>query len=232
MDDVTASPAPAAADATLFRVDDLIVDLGRRRVMRARVDLKLPGLSFDLFVVLVRAAPNIVTVRRLMDLVWPDAVVSPETISQRVKLLRSALGDDVKSPRYVGGVRSRGYRIVAAVTELGPEAPLPDVRSAAAVPPGTGWSIASLLLAIVIVFVLRGSADPEIGRVTGNAKQGLSPELPARSVAVLPFESLGPNAQKDGYLASGLSDSVLHALAANPQIAVIARRSFLQSGID
>jgi TolB-like protein/DNA-binding winged helix-turn-helix (wHTH) protein/Tfp pilus assembly protein PilF len=226
MDDVTASPAPAAADATLFRVDDLIVDLGRRRVMRASVDLKLPGLSFDLFVVLVRAAPNIVTVRRLMDLVWPDAVVSPETISQRVKLLRSALSDDVKSPRYVGGVRNRGYRIVAAVTELSPEAPSPDVPSAAAVPlNGIGWGIASLLLAIVIVFVLRGSANPEAGRVTGNAKQISSLELPARSVAVLPFETLGPNSQNDGYLASGLSDSVLHALAANPQITVIARRS-------
>src|SRR5580700_1203075 len=187
MDDVTASPAPAAADATLFRVDDLIVDLGRRRVMRASVDLKLPGLSFDLFVVLVRAAPNIVTVRRLMDLVWPDAVVSPETISQRVKLLRSALSDDVKSPRYVGGVRNRGYRIVAAVTELSAEAPSPDVPSAAAVPlNGIGWGIASLLLAIVIVFVLRGSANPEAGRVTGNAKQISSLELPARSVAVLP----------------------------------------------
>jgi TolB-like protein/DNA-binding winged helix-turn-helix (wHTH) protein/nucleotide-binding universal stress UspA family protein len=226
MDDVTASPAPAAADATLFRVDDLIVDLGRRRVMRASVDLKLPGLSFDLFVVLVRAAPNIVTARRLMDLVWPDAVVSPETISQRVKLLRSALSDDVKSPRYVGGVRNRGYRIVAAVTELSAEAPSPDVPSAAAVPlNGIGWGIASLLLAIVIVFVLRGSANPEAGRVTGNAKQISSLELPARSVAVLPFETLGPNSQNDGYLASGLSDSVLHALAANPQITVIARRS-------
>jgi DNA-binding response OmpR family regulator len=61
MDDVTAvlpapAPAPApAAEASLFRVDDLIVDLGRRRVMRAGVDLKLPGLSFDLLVVLVQA---------------------------------------------------------------------------------------------------------------------------------------------------------------------------------
>ncbi len=61
--DVTvAYPAPPAGGATLFRVDDLIVDLGRCRVMHAGVDLKLPGLSFDLFVALVRAAPNIATV--------------------------------------------------------------------------------------------------------------------------------------------------------------------------
>jgi TolB-like protein/DNA-binding winged helix-turn-helix (wHTH) protein len=228
MDDVTAAyPAPAAGDATLFRVDDLIVDLGRRRVMRAGVDLKLPGLSFDLLVVLVRAAPNVVTVRRLMDIVWPDAVVSPETISQRVKLLRSALGDDAKAPRYVGGVRNRGYRIVATLTALDPETPSPD-----APPPATArrlnglrMVIASLILAIVVVFALHGSASREAGRVRGNAELALPPELPSHTVAVLPFESLGPSAQSDEYLASGLAESVLHALADNPQIAVIARRS-------
>jgi TolB-like protein/DNA-binding winged helix-turn-helix (wHTH) protein len=217
MDEVTAAyRAPAAGEATLFRVHDLIVDLGRRRVARAGVDLKLPGLSFDLFVELVRAAPNVVTVRRLMDIVWPDAVVSPETISQRVKLLRSALGDDVKNPRYVGGVRSRGYRIVAAVTALSSETPSPDAPPAAAMRlKGLWWVIASLVLAGVVVFAMHSSA---------NREPGLPHELPAHTVAVLPFESLGPSAQNE-FLASGLAGSVLHALADNPQIAVIARRS-------
>src|SRR5208283_2023014 len=226
MNVTVAYPAPAAGDASLFRVDDLIVDRGRRRVMRAGVDLKLPGLSFDLLVVLVRAAPNVVTVRRLMDIVWPDAVVSPETISQRVKLLRSALGDDAKNPRYIGGVRNRGYRIVATVTALGPETPTPDAAPAAARRLNGLWGIiGSLVLAIVVVFALHGSANREAGRVRGNVEPRLPPELPAHTVAVLPFESLGPSAQDDEYLASGLAESVLHALADNPQIAVIARTS-------
>jgi TolB-like protein/DNA-binding winged helix-turn-helix (wHTH) protein len=226
MDDVTANPAPAAGDATLFRVDDLIVDLGRRRVMRAAVDLRLPGLSFDLLVVLVRAAPNVVTVRRLMDIVWPDAVVSPETLSQRVKLLRSALGDDAKSPRYVAGVRNRGYRIAATVTALDPETPSPEVPPAAARRlNGLRVLIASLVLAIVVIFALHGSATRESERAKANAELGLPPELPSHTVAVLQFESLGPSAQDNEYLASGLAESVLHALADNPHIAVIARRS-------
>lgn len=227
MNDVTAaSPASAAGDAIRFRVDDLIVDLGRRRVMRASVDLKLRGLSFDLLVVLMRAAPNVVTVRSLMDSVWPEAVVSPETISQRVKLLRSALGDDVKRPRYIDGVRNRGYRMVATVTALATEAPSPDAAPAGARPFNTlWWIVASLMLAILFVFVLRSSANRETERVTGNAERGPPPELPAHTVAVLPFESLGPNGRNDEFLASGLGDSVLHALADNPQITVIARRS-------
>jgi TolB-like protein/DNA-binding winged helix-turn-helix (wHTH) protein len=227
MVDVTAAyPAPAAGDATLFRVDDLIVDLGRQRVMRAGVDLKLPGLSFDLLMTLVRAAPNIVTVRRLMDIVWPEAVVSSETVSQRIKLLRSSLGDDAKNPRYIAGVRSRGYRIVATVTALRPETPSPDAPPAAARRSNGLWrGIASLLLAIVVVFALHGSASQKDEPVRGNAEPGLPTALPSHTVAVLPFESLGPSAQNDAYLASGLAESVLHALADNPQIAVIARRS-------
>jgi TolB-like protein/DNA-binding winged helix-turn-helix (wHTH) protein len=227
MDHVSvANPAPAAGDAALFRVGDLIVDLGRRRVMRAGVELKLPGLSFDLLVVLVRAAPNVVTVRRLMDIVWPDAVVNPETISQRVKLLRSTLSDDAKNPRYIGGVRNRGYRMLATVTALGPETLSPDAPPAAARRPNALWRfIGSLVLAIVVVFALHGSANRAAERVRGNVEPGVRPELPARSVAVLPFESLGPSAQDDEYLASGLAESVLQALADNPQMAVIARRS-------
>jgi TolB-like protein/DNA-binding winged helix-turn-helix (wHTH) protein len=235
MDGLTATyPALAAGEASLFRVDDLLVDLGRRCVMRAGVDLKLPGLSFDLFVVLLRAAPNLVTVRRLMDVVWPDAVVNPETISQRVKLLRSALGDHVKSPRYVAGVRSRGYRIVATVTALGPETPSRVAPPAAATRRNALWLvIASLVVAVAAGFVLHGLANREAGRVTENVAPAVPPELPAHTIAVLPFESLGPSAKTDEYLALGLADRVLHTLADNPQIAVVARRSaFALKGED
>ena len=227
MDDVAAADsALAAGETTLFQVDDLLVDLGRRCVLRAGVDLKLPGLSFDLLVVLLRAAPNLVTVRRLMDVVWPDAVVNPETISQRVKLLRSTLGDDVKSPRYVAGVRSRGYRIVATVTALGPETPSHVAPPAVAMRRNAlWWVIAPLILAVAGGFVWLGMASREAGRVTDKVAPALPSELPAHTIAVLPFESLGPDAQKDESLALGLADSVLHALADNPRIALVARRS-------
>ena len=227
MDDVAAADsALAAGETTLFQVDDLLVDFGRRCVMRAGVDLKLPGLSFDLFVVLLRAAPNLVTVGRLMDVVWPDAVVNPETISQRVKLLRSALGDDVKSPRYVAGVRGRGYRIVATVTALDPETPSRVAPPAVAMRrDALWWVIAPLILAVAGGLVWLGMSSREAERVTKNMAPALPSELPAHTIAVLPFESLGPDAQNDGSLALGLAESVLHTLADTPRIALVARRS-------
>ena len=58
-------PQPAG-----YRVDDLIIDLGRRRVTRGLAEIQLPGLSFDLLVALARAAPNLLSNEQLMDRVW------------------------------------------------------------------------------------------------------------------------------------------------------------------
>ena len=102
----------------IYRLGDLTIDTGRQLVSRADDPIALPKLSYDLLLVLVRAAPNVVSLDELMRLVWPGIIVNPETISQRVKLLRDALGDDPRVPRYIAGLRGRGYQIVAAVKEI------------------------------------------------------------------------------------------------------------------
>ncbi len=79
----------------------------------------------------------------------------------------------------------------------------------------------------------RGCTRPgtaRVGRETGDVSGGvpdpaLPPELPAHTVAVLPFQSLGSKCLRlIQNLASELADNVLHALADNPQITVVARR--------
>jgi TolB-like protein/DNA-binding winged helix-turn-helix (wHTH) protein/Flp pilus assembly protein TadD len=114
-ENTSAATSPAS---TGYQVDDLIVDLGQQRVTRAGIEIPLPHLSFDLLLTLARAAPDLVSFDELNKRVWPGLVITPETISQRVKLVRDALGDDSHAPRYIGGVRGRGYRMVASVRPL------------------------------------------------------------------------------------------------------------------
>ena len=111
------SAAPSQ-QSTGYQVDDLIIDLGQRRVTRGGSDIPLPHLSFQLLVTLARAAPDVVTFDQLTERVWPGLVITPETISQRVKLVRDALGDDPQAARYIAGVRGSGYRMVATVRPL------------------------------------------------------------------------------------------------------------------
>src|SRR6188768_3120679 len=84
--------------APVYQLDDLIVDTGCMSVTRDGLELPLPKLSFDLLVALIKAAPSVVSQDELMDGVWPGLVVGPETVSQRIKLLRDSLGDDPKMP--------------------------------------------------------------------------------------------------------------------------------------
>lgn len=107
---------PSASGRLL--IGDLILDRGRRQVRRGSQVLELPRLSYQLVLTLAQAAPNTVTQDELVSRVWPGKVVSPETITQRVKLVRQALGDNANSPDYVGLVRGEGYRMLAPVRSL------------------------------------------------------------------------------------------------------------------
>ena len=104
-----------------LQIDDLTIDTGTRQVWRGEQKLDLPKLSYRMLLALVEAAPNVVTFDELARIVWPGKVVSPETITQRIKLVRKALGDDANAPRYIGAKRGEGYRLLSAVETLAPE---------------------------------------------------------------------------------------------------------------
>ena len=107
---------PPGDPSPRYRIADLAIDVGRRSVRRGGSEIHLSRLSFDVLRTLLDAAPNIVSNDELTRTVWKGVVVGPESVTQRVKLLRDALGDDVTAPRYIAGLRGHGYRIVPEVT--------------------------------------------------------------------------------------------------------------------
>lgn len=115
-------------DAVRFGLEDLTIDLERQRVERDGAPLNVAGLSFQLLRYLVLQGHRVVGFDELIEQVWAPAVVNEETVTQRVKLLRQALGDDGRQPRYLRSVRGQGYQLCA------PPRPLPDGREAVDVP--------------------------------------------------------------------------------------------------
>jgi len=108
-----------------YRIDDLLVDAESGSVRRNGHLVDLPPLSYALLIALLRHAPGVVRRQDLVDEVWKDTLVSDETLSQRVRLLRDALGDTAEAPRYVESVRGWGYRAAAPVERLGGAGPTP-----------------------------------------------------------------------------------------------------------
>ncbi|TNE67143.1 MAG: tetratricopeptide repeat protein [Alphaproteobacteria bacterium] len=99
---------------------DLSLDPVNQRVFRDGLPLDISGLTASLFFVLHDRSPAIVPGDDLVRDVWQGVFVSEETIAQRVRLLRKALGDDAKAPRYIETVRGRGYRFIAPAVENAP----------------------------------------------------------------------------------------------------------------
>ncbi len=115
-----------------YRVGDLVIDARSGAVTRGGVPIPLPPLTFNLLLALVRRAPAVVRRDELLDAVWPGEYVSDAALSQRVLLLRQALGEPPGQPHYVESSRGWGYRIVADVERLDPvEDP---IRSIAVLP--------------------------------------------------------------------------------------------------
>lgn len=67
---------------------------------------------------------EIVTIEELLNQVWPDVVVAPDSVYQAVTSLRRLLGDDAKRPTYVATVPRQGYRMIA---KAGPWEDSPNV---------------------------------------------------------------------------------------------------------
>lgn len=201
----------------------------------------MKALTFDLLVTLVRAAPNLVSFNQLSERVWPGLVITPETIVQRLKLLRSALGDDPHTPRYIEGVRGRGYRMVAEVRLLTER---PDGRESI-VPPSfeqtqgpasiaathavkrvpRGW----IGRALIIVALLAGSWAIIHYRGAGKppepANVVVSPVF--HSLVVLPLENLSGDREQE-YFAEGMTDALTTDLAQVNSLRVISRTSAMQ----
>lgn len=59
---------------------------------------------------------RLVTKEELFDLLWPAAIVNEEALTQLVRKLRKALGDDPHLPRFIETIPKRGYRFFPDVT--------------------------------------------------------------------------------------------------------------------
>lgn len=88
----------------------------RQRVERDGQLLEVAGLSFRLLHYLLQQAQRVVGFDELMQQVWALAVVNEETVTQRVRALRQALGDDGRNQRYLRSVRGLGVPAVSAAT--------------------------------------------------------------------------------------------------------------------
>jgi len=190
---------------------------------------------FDTLAVLVENNGHIVEKSELMHQLWPDSFVEESSLTQNISLLRRALAEGGEESQYIETIPKRGYRFIAAVTEVEETAdalvnltgqalsvssnsaetvpstvtPKPEAIQRRFLKAGYFSAVsACLALAAVltVVFLVRAK------RRTENFRP--------KSVAVLPFKTIGTDKESD-LLGLGMADALILKLSRLDQVTVL-----------
>jgi DNA-binding winged helix-turn-helix (wHTH) protein len=118
-----------------YRFDRFVLSPRRRSLTRDEVEVPLIPRYFDLLVLLVERRHEAVHRNDIFARVWSDVVVSDGALAQAVRVLRRALQDDPREPRFIRTISRHGYRFVFEKVVI--EADTPETAVAAAPPPAS-----------------------------------------------------------------------------------------------
>ncbi len=114
----------------LFRFGDFVLDGSQRRLLRSGEDVYLPPKTFELLLHLLQNRGRVLTKDELLEAVWPDVNVVENTLAQRIREIREALGDGAHGARFIKTVPRVGYQFIAEVDDEPRDATTPQPISA------------------------------------------------------------------------------------------------------
>ena len=117
--------------APRYRFLNVHLDVGPRQILIDGVARELAKKNFEVLLLLVENAGNVVTKEQILDAVWTDAFVSEASIHRSIATLRQTLGTGRGDRRFIATVPGVGYRFLPEVEVLGDDVqtPLEDYRT-------------------------------------------------------------------------------------------------------
>ena len=95
-----------------YRFESFVLSPRQRVLLRGGRPVALIPKYFDLLLLLVRHRQEAVSKQTIFADIWSDVVVSDGALSQAVRTLRRALGDNSREPRFIRTVSRHGYQFV------------------------------------------------------------------------------------------------------------------------
>jgi DNA-binding winged helix-turn-helix (wHTH) protein len=182
----------------VFQFAGYLLDVTRGCLRTVNRDIELRPKTFELMRYLVEHGGRLVSKDEIFRTIWPNVIVTDDSIKQCVSELRVALGDEEQ--RIIKTVPRRGYVFVAPV--------LPGVID------GVGSAPAA------------SPVRPEPPKYAAVETTGLPfPDQP--SIAVLPFTNMSGDAQQD-YFSDGITEDLTTRLSKFGDLFVIASHSALR----
>src|SRR5215216_842710 len=97
---------------------DFEIDPAAGRLIGRSGPVALTPKSFALLEYLAARPGRLISKQELLDAIWPGVYVADGALKVCIREIRRALDDDARAPRIIETAHRRGYRFIAAVTEM------------------------------------------------------------------------------------------------------------------
>jgi eukaryotic-like serine/threonine-protein kinase len=227
---------PTQIKSRVFRFGPFELDPAQQRLSRNGIRLRLPSSRIRLLHLLVTRPGDLIPREEIASILWGDSqtVDTVSGINTAVNQLRSYLGDDSGSPKYIETVIGSGYRFIAKVEEIEvpasspaaaieapdpvidiPSVALPILPEAAARPVSTSprnipglLFLASAVVLIAVVLVFSVQHWRSAARPTGPAGRSLQLDRVTGS-GDIEFADISPDGKYVAYVRTGESEQSL-----------------------
>jgi len=200
-----------------------VLDIDRGALLKDGADVPLRPKCFKVLSYLVEHHGLLVTKDEVLGAVWPDIVVTEDSLTQCLIQIRKVLGDTSRD--MIRTVPRRGYLFDVPVTVHTP--------GKSPVAPGaldsfmsgrrpSRWSVGAAIVLALAIAVNWWNA--RIQHVEDRMPTYVQASILPGSVAVLPFVDMSPKGDLE-YFGDGISEEVLNLLAQTPELTVISRTS-------
>jgi TolB-like protein/DNA-binding winged helix-turn-helix (wHTH) protein len=201
-----------------FSFENFTLDLRRGCLYSAGGEIELRPKSFEVLRYLVENAGRLVPKDEIMKAVWPNVVVTDESLTRCVSDVRLALSD--VGQRIIRTVPRRGYLFEASVAATvidAPVVPMSVGRFSSEAPVGVAANNKATTEDI--------AATTQGDTIDAVASAGLRVTLPDKpSIAVLPFQNMSGDPEQE-YFVDGMVEEIITALSRIRWLFVIARNS-------
>jgi DNA-binding winged helix-turn-helix (wHTH) protein/TolB-like protein len=230
----------ALESKALYEFGKFRFDPANHLLLSNAVPVSLTPKAFEVLLVLVQNGSRLTTKEELMRKVWPDSFVEEANLTVNISALRKLLGETDQGKPYIDTVPKKGYRFVAAVTEVqegalnalspfeerfqdsGPPSTEPSDTTSLNISPlpqspakKSSWLLLGIPMLGLLLFIVIG-----VGYFAYRDRPNRmhSSEQPHR-LAVLPFQNLRANAESE-FLGFSLADAVITKLGYVSELAV------------
>lgn len=104
-----------------FCFSDFVVDPQANTLSKKQSEKRLEPKVISLLILLAGSHNKVITKQQIRDTIWPNVIVSDETIARTIFSLRKSLGDDAKRPRFIETIPKKGYRFIVQASLINDE---------------------------------------------------------------------------------------------------------------